>query len=183
MRLAVLTISSWAIAASFVATAVVAQPLPAPASYPPVVGEKGVVTTHELSLDMAEKIARASIEACRKMGFHTTMVVIDSSGTMKAFLRDDKTGPHTINLAQDKAYTALTLAGRFATSLAFATARNSTLGSPMSNIRGVTGVGGGVPIKYHGEVIGAVASSGAVGGDKDELCSQAGIDAVADQLK
>jgi hypothetical protein len=32
-------------------------------------------------------------------------------------------------------------------------------------------------------VIGAVASSGAVGGDKDELCSQAGIDAVADQLK
>ena len=183
MRLVVLTISSWAIAASFVATSVVAQPLPAPASYPPVVGEKGVVTTHELSLDMAEKIARASIEACRKMGFHTTMVVVDSSGTMKAFLRDDRTGPHTVTLAQDKAYTALTLASRFATSLAFATARNSTLGSPMSNIRGVTGVGGGVPIKYRGETIGAVASSGAVGGDKDEVCSQAGIDAVADQLK
>jgi uncharacterized protein GlcG (DUF336 family) len=111
------------------------------------------------------------------------MVVIDSAGTMKAFLRDDKTGPHTVTLAQDKAFTALTLASRFATSATFATARNSTLGSPMTNIRGVVGVGGGVPIKYHGEVIGAVASSGAVGGDKDELCSQAGIDAVADQLK
>jgi uncharacterized protein GlcG (DUF336 family) len=160
-----------------------AQPAPAPASYPPVVGEKGVVTTHELSLDMAEKIARASIDACRKMGFHTTMVVVDSSGALKAFLRDEKTGPHTISLAQDKAYTALTLASRFPSSLAFATARNSTLGSPMTNIRGVVGVGGGVPIKYHGEIIGAVASSGAVGGDKDELCSQAGIDAVADQLK
>ncbi len=49
--------------------------------------------------------------------------------------------------------------------------------------RGVVGVGGGVPIKYRGDVIGAVASSGAVGGDKDEICSQAGIDAVADQLK
>ena len=182
MRLAVL-ISSWTIAASFVATSAVAQPLPSPASYPPVVGEKGVVTTHELSLDMAEKIARASIEACRKMGFHTTMVVIDSGGTMKAFLRDDKTGPHTVTLAQDKAFTALTLANRFATSATFATARNSTLGSPMTNIRGVVGVGGGVPIKYRGETIGAVASSGAVGGDKDELCSQAGIDAVADQLK
>ena len=146
-------------------------------------GEKGVVTAHEVSLDMAEKIARAGIEACRKIGFHTTMVVVDSSGTMKAFLRDDQTGPHTINLAQDKAFTALTLASRFATSATFATARNSTLGSPMTNIRGVVGVGGGVPIKYHGEVIGAVASSGAVGGDKDELCSQAGIDAVADQLR
>jgi uncharacterized protein GlcG (DUF336 family) len=168
---------------AFAATPVLAQPLSAPTSYPPVVGEKGVVTAHEVSLDMAEKIARAGIDACRKMGFHTTMVVIDSGGTMKAFLRDDKTGPHTVTLAQDKAFTALTLASRFASSATFATARNSTLGSPMTNIKGVVGVGGGVPIKYRGEVIGAVASSGAVGGDKDELCSQAGIDAVADQLK
>ena len=172
-----------AVAASAIITPALAQPLPAPASYPAVVGEKGVVTTHEISLDMAEKIARAGIDACRKMGFHTTMVVIDSGGTMKAFLRDERTGPHTVTLAQDKAFTALTLASRFATSAAFATARNSTLGSPMTNIRGVVGVGGGVPIKYHDEVIGAVASSGAVGGDNDQRCSQAGIDAVADQLK
>jgi uncharacterized protein GlcG (DUF336 family) len=171
------------LAASFAASPILAQPLPAPASYPPVVGERGVVTTHELSIDLAERIARGGIEACRRMGFHTTMAVIDSSGTLKAFLRDDKTGPHTISLAQDKAYTALTLSNRFATSGTFATARNSTLGSPMTNIKGVVGVAGGVPIKYRGEVIGAVGSSGAVGGDKDELCSQAGIDAVADQLK
>ena len=171
------------LAASFAAAPVLAQPLPAPASYPPVVGEKGVVTAHELSIDLAERIARGGIDACRKMGFHTTMAVIDSSGTLKAFLRDEKTGPHTITLAQDKAFTALTLASRFATSGAFATARNSTLGSPMTNIKGVVGVAGGVPIKYRGEVIGAVASSGAVGGANDEKCSQAGIDAVADQLK
>ncbi len=182
MRLAFVLAATLIAAPTFFASSW-AQPLPAPASYPPVVGEKGVVTTHEISLDLAEKIARAGIEACRKMGFHTTMVVIDSGGTMKAFLRDDKTGPHTVTLAQDKAFTALTLASRFATSGTFATARNSTLGSPMTNIKGVVGVAGGVPVKYHGDVIGAVASSGAVGGDKDELCSQAGIDAVADQLK
>src|SRR5882724_13173713 len=104
------------------ATPALAQPLPVPTSYPPVTGEKGVVTTHELSLDLAEKVARAGIEACRKMGFHTTMVVIDSGGTLKAFLRDDKTGPHTVTLAQDKAFTALTLASRFASSATFATA-------------------------------------------------------------
>jgi uncharacterized protein GlcG (DUF336 family) len=175
-------LATFILAAAMAAPAVV-QPLPAPASFPPVTGDKGVITTHELSLDLAEKIARGGVEACRRMGFHTTMVVVDSSGTMKAFLRDDHTGPHTIALAQDKAYTALTLSNRFASSLAFATARNSTLGSPMPNIRGVTTVGGGLPIKYRGEVIGAVASSGAVGGDKDELCSQGGIDAVAAELK
>src|SRR5689334_4789194 len=105
-------LASAAIAASFATTAALAQPLPVPASYPPVVGDKGVITTHELSLEMAEKIARGGIDACRKMGFHTTMAVIDSGGTMKAFLRDDKTGPHTVTLAQDKAFTALTLASR-----------------------------------------------------------------------
>jgi uncharacterized protein GlcG (DUF336 family) len=160
-----------------------AQPLPAPASYPPITGAKGVIATHEMSLDMAEKIARAGVDACRKLGFHTTMVVVDSSGTMKAFLRDDQTGPHTINLAQDKAYTALTMANRFATSLTFANARGGTLGTPMPNVRGVTTVGGGVPIKYRGEVIGAVASSGAVGADNDEKCSNAGIEAVAADLR
>ena len=172
-----------ALVLAFAATPVLAQPLPAPASYPPVVGEKGVVTIHELSIDLAERIARGGIDACRKMGFHTTMVVLDSSGTMKAFLRDDQTGPHTINLAQDKAYTALTMANRFATSLTFANARGGTLGTAMPNVRGVTTVGGGVPIRYHGEVIGAVASSGAVGAANDEACSNAGIAAVADKLR
>src|SRR3569833_2896931 len=176
-------IPSLANAASIVVTSAFAQPLPEPASYPPVVGEIGVVATHEVSLDMAEKIARGGIEACRKMGFHTTMVVVDSSGTMKAFLRDAQTGPHTITLAQDKAYTALTMSNRFATSLTFANARGGTLGTPMPNVRGVTTVGGGVPVKYRGEVIGAVASSGAVGADNDEKCSNAGIAAVADELR
>ena len=170
-------------ALSLAALPALAQPLPAPASYPPVTGARGVIATHEMSLDMAEKIARAGVDACRKMGFHTTMVVVDSSGTMKAFLRDDQTGPHTIALAQDKAYTALTLSNRFASSLTFANARGGTLGTPMPYIRGVTTVGGGVPIKYRGEVIGAVASSGAVGADKDDACSNAGIAAVADELR
>jgi uncharacterized protein GlcG (DUF336 family) len=175
------------IAASIIALALatpaLAQPLPAPASYPPVTGEKGVVVTHALSLELADKIAHAAIDACRKMGYHTTITVLDSSGALKAFLRDDMTGPHTISLSKDKAYTAITLANRFATSGTFATARNSTLGSPMTNIQGVVGVAGGVPIKFRGEVIGGIGSSGAVGGDKDELCSQAGIDAVAGELK
>ena len=176
-------IAALALAASVAAASAWAQPLPAAASYPPIVGTKGVVTTHALSMEMANRIAQGAVEQCRKMGFRTTITVLDASGALKAFLRDDGTGPHTISLSRDKAYTAITLANRFATSGTFATARSSTLGSPMTNIQGVVGVAGGVPIKYRGEVIGGIGSSGAVGGDKDEICSQAGIDAVADQLK
>jgi uncharacterized protein GlcG (DUF336 family) len=149
----------------------------------PAMAAGGLVTQHALSLEMAQKIAMAAIEKCRALGFHTTISVVDSAGLLKAFLRDEETGPHTIDLSKAKAYTALTLASRFPTSLAFATARNSTLGSPMTNIKGVVGIGGGVPIKYHDEVIGAVGSSGAVGGDQDEVCANAGIAAVNGELK
>jgi len=149
----------------------------------PAFAADGLLTHHEMSMEMAEKIARGAIDASRALGFHTTITVIDSGGLMKAFLRDEDTGPHTIDLSGAKAYTALTLASRFKTSLDFATQRNSTLGSPMTNIKGVVGIGGGVPIKFHDEVIGAVGSSGAVGGDKDEVCANAGIAKVADQLK
>src|SRR3954471_13413444 len=90
-----------------IAAPALAQPLPAPASYPPVTGEKGVVTTHALSMELADKIAHGGVEACRKMGSLTTITVLDSSGALKAFLRDDGTGPHTISLSKDKAYTAI----------------------------------------------------------------------------
>ena len=80
MRLAVFT------AAVFAAVPAWAQPLPAPASYPPVVGEKGVVTTHALSMEIADKIAHGAVDACRKMGFRTTITVLDIPRA-EAFLR------------------------------------------------------------------------------------------------
>jgi uncharacterized protein GlcG (DUF336 family) len=40
-----------------------------------------------------------------------------------------------------------------------------------------------VPIKAGNEVIGGVGVSGAPGGDKDEVCANAGIAKVADGLK
>jgi uncharacterized protein GlcG (DUF336 family) len=45
----------------------------------------------------------------------------------------------------------------------------------------VLALAGGLPIKAGSEVIGAVGVSGSPG--KDDVCSQAGIDKVADQLK
>jgi uncharacterized protein GlcG (DUF336 family) len=44
-------------------------------------------------------------------------------------------------------------------------------------------VGGGVPIKAGNEVIGAVGVSGAPGGEKDEVCANAGIAKVEAALK
>ncbi len=144
---------------------------------------QGLVTQKALSVEMAQMIVQGTIERCRADGFRASVAVIDAGGHLKAFARDEGTGLHTIDLSQRKAYTALTFATRFASSLEFATARGSTLGSAASNVEGTVGIGGGVPIKVGDVAIGAVGVSGAVGGDKDEICAKAGIEKIAHLLK
>jgi uncharacterized protein GlcG (DUF336 family) len=43
--------------------------------------------------------------------------------------------------------------------------------------------GGGVVIKLHDEVIGAIGAAGAPGGDLDENCAKAGLAKIRDRLK
>ena len=149
----------------------------------PALRAQGLITQKALSLDMAQVIAQGAVEKCRADGFHVSVSVIDGSGLLKVFIRDEGTGPHTIDLSRRKAYTALTFASRWKTSGEAAKAWGSTLGSPMPNIEGTAGVAGGVPIKAGSETIGAIGVSGAVGGDKDEACAIFGISKVADKLK
>ncbi len=144
---------------------------------------QGLITQKAISLEMAQAIVQGTIERCRADGFRVSVTVVDGSGLLKAFLRDEGSGPHTIDLSRRKAYTALTFASRWKSSGEAAKAWNSTLGSPMPNIEGTTGVAGGVPIRVGNDAIGAVGVSGAVGGDKDEACANAGIAKVADKLK
>lgn len=144
---------------------------------------QGLVTQKALSLEMAQAIVQGTVERCRADGFRVSVTVIDAGGLVKAFARDENTGPHTIDTSKRKAFTALTFASRWATSLEAAKAWESKLGSPMPNVEGTTGMGGGVPIKVDGNAIGAVGVSGAVGGDKDEICANAGIAKIAHLLK
>lgn len=144
---------------------------------------QGLITHKAMSIEMAETIAHTAIAQCRTMNFHVSVSVIDASGLLKAFLRDEPTGPHTIELSRKKAFTALTFANRWDSSGEAAKAWHSTLGSPMPNVEGTVGVAGGVPIKAGNEVIGAVGVSGAVGGANDEICARAGIAKVAAELK
>jgi uncharacterized protein GlcG (DUF336 family) len=79
-----------------------------------------------------------------------------------------------------KAYTART---RGQTSLEFKTLTDKPENAYLKQIPNVVAVGGGVPIKVGNEVIGAVGVSGAPGGEKDEVCANAGIAKVAGSLQ
>jgi uncharacterized protein GlcG (DUF336 family) len=139
---------------------------------------QGLVSQKALSADAAQAVAQGALEKCRADGYHVSVSVVDASGMLKAFVRDDGTGPHTIALSRRKAYTAITFK-RTTGDTAKAWAANP----PAPNIEGTVGLAGGVPIKAGNEFIGAVGVSGAPGGEKDEACSNAGIAKIADHLK
>src|SRR3984893_275543 len=97
---------------------------------------QGLITQKALSLEMAQAMAQGAVDRCRSDGFHVSVTVIDGSGLLKVFLRDEGTGPHTIDLSRRKAYTALTCDVRWITCGEAAKVWGSTLVSTMPNIEG-----------------------------------------------
>jgi uncharacterized protein GlcG (DUF336 family) len=140
---------------------------------------QGLVTQKNVSLAMAQTIAQAALAQCESMGFKVSVAVVDRSGQTFVMLRGDGAGLHTPEGAERKAYTARTFSQPSADFVKRLSDRPDTVGS--RQYTRVLALGGGLPIKAGYEVVGAVGISGSPG--KDDVCSQAGIDKVADQLR
>ena len=52
----------------------------------------------------------------------------------------------------------------------------------LRNLPGAVIIGGGLTIEAGGAMVGAIGVSGAPGGDADEACAKAGIEAIRDKL-
>jgi len=140
-----------------------------------------VYSLKQLTPESALKAAQAALERCRKNGYQVSVGVVDRGGVVQVLLRDRFAGPHTTDLAQAKAWTAVSF--RTSTSeLAEATQP----GKPQSGVRnrpGVAAVGGGLMIEAGGSLLGAIGVSGAPGGKEDDACARAGIDAIREDLE
>ncbi|AXC11876.1 hypothetical protein ACPOL_2556 [Acidisarcina polymorpha] len=138
-----------------------------------------LLTQKALSVEAALSVATGALDKCRADGYRISLTVLDASGLVKAQVRGDGTGPHTLEHSRRKAYTALTFKRTSAdTAKAWASAT-----TPPPVIEGTVGAAGGVPIRAGNEIIGAIGVSGAPGGEKDEACANAGIAKIADLLK
>jgi uncharacterized protein GlcG (DUF336 family) len=146
-----------------------------------VLAQQATFQTKSLTPETALVAAKAALEACRKQGYQVGVAVVDRAGITQVFLRDRFAGPHTVDVASNKAWTAAS----FRTST-LALATETQAGRPMSGIRAVarfTAVGGGVLIEGGGSSFGAIGVSGAPGGEADEVCANAGIKAIADSIE
>jgi uncharacterized protein GlcG (DUF336 family) len=141
---------------------------------------QGVLTEKNVSLAMAQTIANAALAQCQGMGFKVSVAVVDRGGMVLVALHGDGAGLHTNEGAERKAFTARTFGQASADLIKRLEQRPETAFGTRQYTR-VIALPGGIPIKAGNEVIGAVGVSGSPG--KDDVCSQAGIDKVADQLK
>ncbi len=142
----------------------------------------GLLTTHRLSAELASAVANEAVASCAKQGYAETAVVVDADGVRQAVLRGDRAGSHTLDSANDKAYTAAS----FKTDTAALVERAKTVtgfSGLFTQLPHLILFGGGVVIKVGDEVIGAVGASGAPGGNLDEACARAGLDKIRDQLR
>lgn len=143
--------------------------------------QEGSYMSKSLTPETALQAARAALESCRKQGFQVAVAVVDRAGITQVLLRDRYAGPHTVEVAANKAWTALS----FRTSSS-ALAIETQPGRPMSGLRNqprFMAAGGGLMIEGGGSLLGGIGVSGAPGGDQDEACAQAGLKAVADLLE
>ncbi len=139
-----------------------------------------LLSEKSLSAAMSMTIAQTALDTCKANGYRVSVTVVGRAGEILLQIRGDGASPHTMENSFRKAYTART----FRISSAEWTknlANNPTRGPQF--LTNVIALAGALPIKVGDEVIGAVGVSGAPGGEKDEVCVQAGLDKVADQLK
>jgi uncharacterized protein GlcG (DUF336 family) len=134
----------------------------------------------DVSLATALTIAQTAHETCTAQGYRVSVTVVGRTGEVLVQLRGDNAPPHTMENSFRKAYTSRTFripSGEMVQRLK----DNPQLGA--IHLTNVIAARGALPIKVGDEVIGAAGVSGAPGGDKDEVCVQAALDKVADQLK
>jgi len=142
--------------------------------------EEGLFTTKSLTPDTALMAAKAALDKCRKEGYQTAIAVVDKSGIVQVVLRDRFAGAHTPETARRKAWTAVSF--RTNTSEMVPT---TGAGKPQAGVRHVVDalmIGGGMMIDAGGTLVGAIGVSGAPGGDLDDICAKAGIDAIEDLI-
>jgi uncharacterized protein GlcG (DUF336 family) len=153
-------------------TALLAFSLAAPAS-------AQLLQHKDVSLPVALTIANGALDACKAMGYAASVVVVDRDGDTIVALRGDGAGPHTVENARRKAYTANTF--RMTTEAFVQDMKTRPVRREQTTLPHVIAINGGVPIKVGNEVIGGVGLSGSPG--KDEECVNAGLEKVKQQLQ
>jgi uncharacterized protein GlcG (DUF336 family) len=133
-----------------------------------------------LEPNLAVELAQKTRKDCLDRGYQVTVAVVDRFGVMQALVRSRFAGPHSVETARRKAYTAVSF--RTDTLSLVEPTKAGSLQAGARQIPEVLMLGGGEPVRSAGSLIGAVGVSGAPTGEEDAACAKAGIEAIQGEL-
>lgn len=140
-----------------------------------------LLTEKNIPSNLAVQMASNAVQACAADKYNVSAAVVDRAGVLRALVRADNAGPHTVESARAKAFTSAS--SRRATSQLAESAASNPASAQLVNIPGFLALGGGVPIMAGDVMIGAIGVGGAPGANLDEACAVAAINQAAEELK
>ena len=139
-----------------------------------------VVKKHSISSELAQKMVNAAVAKARELGVTENVAILDDGGNLKAFSRMDGAPILCIEMAQNKAYTALF--GVSTQEFFDFIQGDPSLLAGIPTLSRVAAWGGGLPIKVDGEIVGAIGLSGAPTVQNDIDCAKAALVLVSDAV-
>jgi uncharacterized protein GlcG (DUF336 family) len=134
------------------------------------------IVKHSIDAETAERAVKAAAKKAAELKLRMCIAITDESGDLKAFARMDGAPKLSIQISEDKAYTAASYS--MPTHAWFEFIKNDP---PL--LHGITHTprlvvfGGGYPIKLGGEVVGAIGVSGGHY-SQDMECARAALEAI-----
>ena len=125
--------------------------------------------------------ADAAVAKARDLGVCENVAILDDGGNLKAFSRMDGAPILTIEMAQNKAYTALI--GVSTQEFFDFIQGDPSLLAGIPTLARVAAWGGGFPIKVDGEIVGAIGVSGAPTVQNDVDCARAALALISDAVR
>jgi uncharacterized protein GlcG (DUF336 family) len=139
-----------------------------------------VVKKYSISSELAQKMVNAAVAKARELGVTENVAILDDGGNLKAFSRMDGASMPTIEIAQNKAYTALF--GVSTQDFFNFIQGDPSLLAGLPTLARVAAWGGGFPIKVDGEIVGAIGVSGAPTVQNDVDCATAALALASDAV-
>jgi uncharacterized protein GlcG (DUF336 family) len=131
-----------------------------------------------LSLDTARKALNTALDKAAEIGSPSSIAILDGGREPLAFLRMDGALLASSEIAQNKAYTSISMKMATADLTGYVQPGAPFFGLNYAQSRPFITFGGGVPIVVGGEVVGAIGVAGG-SAEQDAEVAAAGAAAVA----
>jgi uncharacterized protein GlcG (DUF336 family) len=130
-----------------------------------------------ISVEQGQAAVDAALAKARAMGIACCVAIVDDAGHLTLFKRMDDSSALNVDIAVNKAHTAAGLGMSTADWYEFIQTQPALAAGSAAGIERMIIFGGGVPIRWSDQVIGAI---GVAGGrpDQDVQIAEAGVAAI-----